>query len=85
VLPLESTVIATGQVSAMETADVDQRRDATAPSRTLARDSRTKAIGTAASAVTGLLRTLVFPAVLGVGGVRQSSDAANTLRNGPMS
>jgi putative peptidoglycan lipid II flippase len=39
------------------------------------------AIGTAAARVTGLLRTLVFPAVLGVGGVRQGFDVANTLPN----
>jgi putative peptidoglycan lipid II flippase len=68
-------------MDAVETADVDQRIDTTAPSRSLARDSRTMAIGTAASRVTGLLRTLVFAAVLGVGGVRQGFDVANTLPN----
>jgi putative peptidoglycan lipid II flippase len=68
-------------MSAVETADVDQRIDTTPPSRSLAQDSRTMAIGTAASRVTGLLRTLVFAAVLGVGGVRQGFDVANTLPN----
>ena len=68
-------------MNAVETADVDQRIDTAPPSRSLARDSRTMAIGTAASRVTGLLRTLVFAAVLGVEGVRQGFDVANTLPN----
>jgi putative peptidoglycan lipid II flippase len=50
-------------------------------SRSLAGDSRTMAVGTAASRFTGFLRTAMLVAVLGVGGVRQGFEVANTLPN----
>lgn len=60
---------------------MDHRHDTSATSRGLAGDSRTMAIGTAASRVTGFLRTAMLVAVLGVGGVRQGFEVANTLPN----
>ena len=47
----------------------------------LLRDSRVMAVGTIASRATGFLRTAVIVAVLGVGGVRQAYEVANTLPN----
>jgi putative peptidoglycan lipid II flippase len=63
------------------TADMGRRIELPPPTRSLARDSRTMAIGTAVSRVTGFLRTFMLVAVLGVGGVRQGFEVANTLPN----
>ena len=52
-----------------------------ADARGLARDTRTMAIGTVASRVTGFLRLAMLVAVLGVGGVRQAFEVSNTLPN----
>jgi putative peptidoglycan lipid II flippase len=63
------------------TAGLSKRIDVAPPARSLARDSRTMAIGTAASRLTGFLRIFMLVAVLGVGGVRQGFEVANTLPN----
>jgi len=53
----------------------------TVKARGLAQDTRTMAIGTVASRVTGFLRTAMLVAVLGVGTARQAFEVSNTLPN----
>src|SRR5450631_4079054 len=53
----------------------------TVKARGLAQDTRTMAIGTVASRVTGFLRTATLVAVLGVGDARQAFEVSNTLPN----
>jgi putative peptidoglycan lipid II flippase len=49
--------------------------------RTLARDSRTLAIGTIASRISGFVRNTLLVAILGIGGVGQAFGVSNTLPN----
>ena len=55
--------------------------DGVEPGRSLVRNTRTMATATVASRVTGFLRTAVLAAVLGVGGLGQAYNVANTLPN----
>jgi putative peptidoglycan lipid II flippase len=61
--------------------DVEQREGAPGASRGILRAAGTMAVATLVSRITGLLRTMVLAAALGVGLVNDAYNTANTLPN----
>src|SRR3982750_631546 len=62
-------------------AELEQREGAPGPSRGILRAAGTMAVATLVSRITGLLRTVVLVAALGVGLVNDAYNTANTLPN----
>ena len=69
------------RTTARPTARQEQREDSSAASRGILRAAGTMAVATLVSRITGLLRTMVLAAALGVGLVNDAYTTANTLPN----
>ena len=77
----DAEALARSDIALESRAGSDGRDDAERPGRSLIRSTRTMAVGTVASRVTGFLRTAVMAGVLGAGGLTQAFNIANTLPN----